>query len=56
MNKRTPRGVARYLRRQLAVARRSGDLRRIAAAEAEAAAARTATIRARDQVRNAQTH
>ena len=52
MTRRTPRGVARYLRRQLAAARRSGDLRRIATAEAEAAAARTAIIRAHDQARS----
>jgi hypothetical protein len=39
------RGLARYLRRQLALARRSGDPRRIAAAEAEAAAVRLAATR-----------
>jgi hypothetical protein len=38
----TSRGLARYIRRHLAAARRSGDPRRIAAAEAEIAALRLA--------------
>ena len=45
--KRTPRGLAKYLRRQLAEARRSGDPRRIAAAETEVAAQRAAATRTR---------
>jgi hypothetical protein len=39
---RTSRGLARYIRRHLAAARRSGDPRRIASAEAEIAALRLA--------------
>ena len=42
LRKRTPAGLAKYPRRQLAAARRSGDTRRIAAAEAEVAAIRGA--------------
>jgi SLT domain-containing protein len=39
---RTSRGLARYIRRHLAAARRSGDPRRIATAQAEVAALRMA--------------
>jgi hypothetical protein len=49
---RPARGLARYLRRQLAAARRSGDPRRIAAAEAEASGARLAAARTTDQLRS----
>ena len=45
--KRTARGVARRIRVYLAAARRSGDPRRIDAAEAEVATLRTGTRRAR---------
>jgi len=40
---RTARGLAKYIRRQLAAARRSGDPRKIAAAQAEVTALRAAT-------------
>jgi hypothetical protein len=49
---RPSRGMARYLRRQLAAARRSGDPRRITAAEAEVAAARLVAARAPDPTRS----
>jgi SLT domain-containing protein len=44
---RTSRGLARYIRRYLAAARRSGDPRRITNAQAEVAALRTAVKRSR---------
>jgi hypothetical protein len=43
----TSRGLARYIRRHLAAARRSGDSRRIANAEVEIAALRMAASRSR---------
>jgi len=44
---RTSRGLARYIRRHLAAARRSGDPRRITNAEAEITALRMAGRRSR---------
>ncbi len=43
----TSRGLARYIRRHLAAARRSGDPRRITNAEAEVAALRMAGRRSK---------